>query len=113
MRTHSETRRMGIFLSRGLFHPGLPVPASRRAHRDTGRWRQVGLRRGPRNEGRQMRRLLLRYALLLFVFLLPLHRIAPALRFLPQYTVVHMLILSWMCDRRQRRVLVRTRLVVL
>jgi len=70
---------MGFSLSRGLFHPGLPVPTSRRAHRDTGRWQQVGLRRGPRSKARQMRYLLLRYALLLFFssFISSSHRCGP------------------------------------
>src|SRR5216683_1356303 len=102
---------MGFSLSRGLFHPGLPVPASRRAHRDTGRWRQVGLRRGPRSKARQMRHLLLRYALLLFFFFFFCLSIASLPPFVFSPSIVHMLMLSWMCDRHQRRVVVRTRLV--
>jgi hypothetical protein len=109
MRSQAETRRMGFSFSRGLFHPGLPVPASRRAHRDAGRWWQVGLRRGPRSKARQMRHLLLRYALLLFFFLYLFIASLPPFAFSP--SMVHIFMLSWMCDRHQRRVLVRTRLV--
>jgi len=108
--TRSEIRRMGFSLSRGLLHPGLPVPASRRAHRDSGGGKWVC---GVDHVAKQDKCVIYSFGMLCFSFFFfcLLHRIAAALRFLPQYTVVHMLMLSWMCDRHQRRVVVRTRLV--